>query len=89
MEVTPFVLTKNTRMKLSSVHFSPGPDNASVAQHPLVSLRECFNLCFFISLGAALLTCYVHYWLRERKPLLHTRLLHEVSFLTALFKSWY
>lgn len=47
MEVTPFVLTKNTRMKLSSVRFSPGPDNASVAQHPLVSLRERFNLCFF------------------------------------------
>lgn len=63
----PFVSTKNTRMKLSSVCFSPAPDNASVTQHPLFSLRECFNLCFFISLGVALLTCYVHYWMSERK----------------------
>lgn len=89
MEVTPFVLTKNMRMKLSSVCFSPGADNASVTQHPLFSLRECFNLCFFISLGAGLLTCSVHYWFREGKPLMHTRLLRQVSPLTATLLTWF
>lgn len=88
MEVTPFVLTKNMRMKLSSVCFSPGADNALVTQHPLFSLREHFNLCFFISLGAGLLTCSVHYWCREGKPLMHTRLLRQVSPLTPTLESW-
>lgn len=88
MEVTPFVLTKNMRMKLSSVCFSPGADNALVTQHPLFSLRERFNLCFFISLGAGLLTCSVHYWFREGKPLMHTRLLRQVSSLTPSLESW-
>lgn len=82
MEVTPFVLTKSTRMKLSSVCFSPGADNASVTQHPLSSLRERFNLCFFISLGARLLTCSVHDWFNEGKPLMHSRLLRQASSLT-------
>lgn len=86
MEVTPFVLTKNMRMKLSSVCFSPGADNALVTQHPLFSLREHFNLCFFISLGAGLLTCSVHYWFREGKPLMHSRLLRQVSSLP--LESW-
>lgn len=89
MEVTPFVLTKNMRMKLSSVCFSPGADNALVTQHPLFSLRERFNLCFFISLGAGLLTCSVHYWFREGKPLMHTRLLRQVSSLNLLLESYF
>lgn len=89
MEVTPFVLTKNMRMKLSSVCFSPSADNAVVTQHPLFSLRERFNLCFFISLGAGLLTCSVHHWFRERKPLMHNRLLRQVSSLTSPLENWF
>lgn len=87
MEVTPFVLTKNTRMKLSSVCFSPAADNASAAQHPLFSLRERFNLCFFISPGAGLLTCSVHDRFREGKPLMDGRLLRQVSLLAHTLES--
>ncbi len=51
MEVTRFVLTKKSRMKLSSPCLSPTTIIPSLPSAPLFSLRECFNLCFFISQG--------------------------------------
>lgn len=79
MEVTPLCVNKEHEDETELCASHPALIMPWLPSTPLFSsLRERFNLCFFMSPGAGLLTCSVHGWFREKGNLfLHARLLRQ------------